>query len=76
MTDINRIKIYKTISYRLVSSAVGFFVIFMFSGSAKAGAMFGLGELLLKPLMYYLHERCWIPAERKSINKTVVNPKH
>lgn len=29
------------------------------TGSVKIGAAFGIAEMLLKPALYYLHERAW-----------------
>ena len=51
--------IAKTISYRLVSSGVGFVMIYFATGSIKYGAAFSVAELLYKPIQYYLHERVW-----------------
>jgi uncharacterized membrane protein len=51
--------IVKTISYRLVSSGIGFIIIWLSTGSAKFGVTFGIAELLYKPLQYYVHERIW-----------------
>ena len=49
----------KTVSYRLVSTGVGFLIMWYATGSIKIGAAFGAAELLLKPIIYYLHERAW-----------------
>jgi uncharacterized membrane protein len=51
--------IAKTISYRVVSTGVGFLIIWMVSGSVKIGAAFGVAELVYKPIQYYIHERIW-----------------
>ena len=51
--------ILKTISYRVVSTTIGFFVMWAFTGSVKIGATFGFVELVWKPVQYYLHERIW-----------------
>jgi uncharacterized membrane protein len=51
--------IAKTISYRLVSTGVGFLIMWYATGSIKIGAAFGAAELILKPIIYYLHERAW-----------------
>jgi uncharacterized membrane protein len=51
--------IAKSISYRLVSTGVGFLIMWYATGSIKFGAAFGFAELLLKPFIYYLHERAW-----------------
>jgi uncharacterized membrane protein len=49
----------KTISYRIISTAIGFGVVWSFSGSLKVGTAFGIAELLYKPIQYYIHERVW-----------------
>lgn len=49
----------KTISYRLISTAIGFLTMWLVSGSIKVGATFGIAELLWKPIQYYVHERVW-----------------
>jgi uncharacterized membrane protein len=49
----------KTVTYRLISSAIGFLVVWMLSDNVKTGAMFSLAELIYKPLQYYIHERIW-----------------
>ena len=51
--------IAKTISYRLVSTAIGFGVVWAVSGSVTIGSAFGLAELVYKPIQYYIHERIW-----------------
>jgi len=51
--------IAKTISYRLVSTGVGFLIMWYATGSIKIGAAFGAAELILKPIIYYFHERAW-----------------
>jgi len=49
----------KTISYRVVSSGIGFVIMWLATGSIKIGAAFGLVELVYKPIQYYIHERIW-----------------
>lgn len=51
--------IAKTISYRLISTLIGFATMLVVTGSVKAGAAFGIAELLWKPIQYYVHERIW-----------------
>lgn len=51
--------IAKTISYRLVSSGIGFIMMYFATGSIKYGAAFSVAELLYKPIQYYVHERVW-----------------
>jgi uncharacterized membrane protein len=49
----------KTISYRIVSTLIGFLIIWWVSGSVKIGTAFGVVELVYKPIQYYIHERIW-----------------
>jgi uncharacterized membrane protein len=51
--------IAKTISYRILSTLVGFCVMWWVSGSIQIGAAFGVAELVYKPIQYYIHERIW-----------------
>jgi uncharacterized membrane protein len=51
--------IAKTISYRLLSTLIGFTIMLVITGSVKVGAAFGVAELVYKPIQYYIHERIW-----------------
>jgi uncharacterized membrane protein len=51
--------IAKTISYRLISTLIGFIIMWVISGNVKIGAAFGVVELIYKPIQYYIHERVW-----------------
>ena len=49
----------KTISYRILSTSIGFITMWLVTGSITIGAAFGLIELVWKPIQYYIHERIW-----------------
>lgn len=51
--------IAKTISYRILSTLIGFVIMWAISGSIKVGAAFGVAEIIYKPIQYYIHERVW-----------------
>jgi uncharacterized membrane protein len=51
--------IAKTISYRIISTAIGVVVVWFVSGSLTVGSAFGVAELVYKPIQYYIHERVW-----------------
>lgn len=51
--------VVKTISYRVMSTLIGFLLMWLISGSIKVGAAFGIAELIYKPIQYYIHERIW-----------------
>ena len=63
--------IAKTISYRILSTLVGFVLMWWISGSIQIGAAFGVAELIYKPIQYYIHERIcykWIKFGLKKEN--------
>lgn len=49
----------KTVSYRIISTLIGFLIMWAVSGSITVGAAFGVAELIYKPIQYYIHERIW-----------------
>lgn len=51
--------IAKTISYRLLSTFIGFTIMLILTSSIKIGAAFSVIELIYKPIQYYIHERIW-----------------
>ena len=61
--------IAKTISYRILSTIIGFLLMWLISGSIKIGAAFGIAELVYKPIQYYLHERIWYKFIKYGIKK-------
>ena len=58
MVKIKR-HISKTISYRIVSSTFGFLTIWYVTGDVRIGTAFSIAEILIKPIIYFLHERIW-----------------
>jgi uncharacterized membrane protein len=68
--------IAKTISYRIVSTAIGFFIMWIVSGSIKVGAAFGIAELVYKPIQYYIHERIWYKWIKFGLNNKRNNNGH
>ena len=67
--------IAKTITYRIISSLVGFLTMCVVTGSVKIGTAFGLFELVYKPIQYYIHERVWYRWIRFGINDKPKKPR-
>lgn len=59
----------KTISYRILSSGIGFILVFATTGSFKIGATFSVIELVYKPVQYYIHERVWYKYIKYGLKK-------
>lgn len=51
--------IAKTITYRVISSFVGFIVLYATTGDWAIGVTFSGVEFFYKPILYYVHERAW-----------------
>jgi uncharacterized membrane protein len=58
MVDYKR-HIAKTISYRILSTGIGFITMWVITGSIKISTAFSIIELVWKPIQYYVHERIW-----------------
>ena len=59
--------ILKTISYRILGTLTTVIIAYSLGASLKVSSMLGVGELVLKPVIYFLHERIWYKHIR--INK-------
>ena len=51
--------ILKTISYRLLGTLTTVLVALSCGVSLQMSSLLGIGELILKPIIYFLHERLW-----------------
>lgn len=56
--DVKR-HILKTISYRIIGTLTTVIVAYLLGASIEVSSLLGLGELILKPIFYFLHERIW-----------------
>jgi uncharacterized membrane protein len=61
--------IAKTISYRIISTAIGFCAMWFVTGSISVSAGFSIVELLWKPLQYFIHERVWYKWIKYGLDK-------
>jgi uncharacterized membrane protein len=51
--------ILKTISYRFLGTITTVTVAYSLGAPIEIASMLGVGELLIKPIIYFLHERIW-----------------
>gem|GEM_PF-498628 len=58
--------VMKSISWRLIATLTTVVLVWAITGRAEWALTIGSGELILKLLLYYLHERAWdrVPSER------------
>ena len=60
--------IAKTISYSVLSTLIGFLLMWWISGSIKIGTAFSIIEIIYKPVQYYVHERIWYRFIKYGLN--------
>jgi uncharacterized membrane protein len=58
MKDLKR-HILKTITYRILGTLVTVLSAYLLGVTIEVSTLLGLGELLLKPIVYFIHERIW-----------------
>lgn len=49
----------KTISYRILGTSVTVITAMLFGLDLKLASLIGVGELIVKPVLYFIHERIW-----------------
>ena len=52
--------VVKALSWRLIASAVTVTVVWVVTGKMELAAAVGVGDTLIKILLYYFHERAWM----------------
>jgi len=56
--DLKR-HLLKTITYRILGTITTVVTAYSLGASLTVSSLLGVGELLLKPIIYFLHERIW-----------------
>jgi uncharacterized membrane protein len=51
--------ILKTLSYRILGTLTTVIVAYSLGASVELSSLLGVGELILKPIIYFFHERIW-----------------
>ena len=68
MKLINR-HIAKTISWRIVGTLDTMFLSWVITGDLKVGMQIGLADVIIKMVLYYLHERAWFKSSIKNSDR-------
>lgn len=61
-------KILKTITYRILGSLITIIVSLLVGVPFEWASIIGISELVIKPILYFLHESMW---ESKSVKKII-----
>jgi uncharacterized membrane protein len=59
----------KTVTYRILGTLTTVIAAYIIGGSLKVASLLGLGELVLKPVIYFLHERVWYKYIKFGLDK-------
>jgi len=51
--------LFKAITWRIIASLTSFFLAWGVTGDIKAGLSIGAADVIIKFVLYYLHERAW-----------------
>jgi uncharacterized membrane protein len=51
--------ILKTITYRILGTSVTFGIGYFSTGNMSVAMTLGFSDLVLKPMVYFIHERLW-----------------
>lgn len=60
MKDSWRKSLLKTLSWRVIATLITVSVVYIYTGEALLSFGIGAMDMLLKIVVYYLHERAWI----------------
>jgi len=61
--------VLKTISYRILGTLITVTAAYSLGASIEMSSLLGVGELAIKPLVYFLHERFWYKFIKVGIRK-------
>ena len=54
-----KVPLYKTVTYRICGSVTSAAITYFITGDIKVSSAIGVGDLLLKPIIYFVHELIW-----------------
>ena len=63
----NKKRIYKTITWRFVSTVISMSVAYIVTGSIEIGITIGILDSIIKVVVYWYHEKIWSNYTRKHI---------
>lgn len=49
----------KAATWRIIATSTGMFLVYLFTGQLELTAGFGVGDVILKIVFYFIHERVW-----------------
>lgn len=59
-------KLLKTLTWRITASTATLLIVYIFSGEIKTAGAVTLFEVIIKTIIYYLHETFWDKINKKN----------
>ncbi len=57
--DTNKRSFSKAITWRIIASITTFTLVLIFTGELVLSLGIGIGDIIIKFILYFLHERAW-----------------
>jgi len=61
--------ILKTVTWRIIATIATILIVLFFTGNIELSLSAGAVEIVIKMILYYLHERAWYKYDIGIINK-------
>ena len=68
--NVKKRHLYKAITWRIIASLTSFFLAWILTGDIESGLKIGLADVVIKFILYYIHERAWYNNYKIKKNKT------
>ncbi len=59
MNEVRKIWVLKTLSWRVIATCTTMFLAYAVTGQLEFVASIGIGDVILKMIFYYMHEKAW-----------------
>jgi uncharacterized membrane protein len=59
MNEVRKILVLKTLSWRVIATCTTMFLAYAVTGQLEFVASIGIGDVILKIIFYYMHEKAW-----------------
>jgi uncharacterized membrane protein len=59
MNEVRKILVLKTLSWRVIATCTTMFLAYAVTGQLEFVASIGIGDVILKIMFYYMHEKAW-----------------
>ena len=59
MNEVRKIRVLKTLSWRIIATCTTMFLAYIVTGQLEFVVSIGIGDVVLKMIFYYMHEKAW-----------------